>query len=104
MRQVINGRVFDTATATEICSKHYRGGRSDFQWHETTLYKSPRGAFFLAGRGGPMSRWARAVDGGGRSSGDGIQLLTEAEARAFMEAAGCEPEDFERAGLAVEEG
>jgi hypothetical protein len=104
MRQVIDGRVFDTDTATEICRAAYGGSRTDFQWHETALYRSPRGQFFLAGQGGPMSRWAQDVDGGGRSGGSGIVLLTQDEAREFMERQGCDVEAFERAGLPVEEG
>ncbi|MEX2492957.1 MAG: hypothetical protein WD425_14475 [Nitrospirales bacterium] len=58
MKRVIDSKVHNTQTATEICElpcHHYRG---DFQYHDTTLYRTPKGAYFVAGEGGPMSMWA----------------------------------------------
>ncbi len=82
MRKIIDGKVFNTDTATLVCdvspSGFYRG---DFRWEDTGLYKSPKGQFFLAGEGGPMSRWAQAEGQNGRRSGSGIELVSDDVAR-----------------------
>ena len=47
MRKIIQGKVYDTNTATEIASDYYWDGQN-FQRHgrNTYLYATPRGAFF----------------------------------------------------------
>jgi hypothetical protein len=104
MKQIIDGKTFDTDTAQHVCDLECRANRTDFAWHETALYRSPRGQFFIAGNGGPASRWARPAHGGGRTGGGGMQLIDEAEARRIMEEAGCDEADFGAVGLGVEEG
>lgn len=104
MRRIIGGKVFDTETATKLCELPCSANPGDFAWHESALYRSPRGRFFIAGRGGPASLWAEPAQGGGSGGGDGIRIVDEEEARGWMEAAGCDEADFERAGLRVEEG
>lgn len=86
MRKIINGKVYDTKTALEICNLSSSGySRTDFQWESTYLYRSPKGTFFVAGEGGAMSRWAESVGNNGRQGGEGIYLVDEAEARGFCE-------------------
>ena len=86
MKSIINGTRFDTEKSTEIGHSSYNGSRTDFQWWSASLYKTPRsGRFFLAGQGGPMSRFAHSVDGGGWSGGDGILPLTSEDALAWAE-------------------
>lgn len=104
MRRIIDGRVFDTETAAQLCELPCSANPGDFAWHESALYRSPRGRFFIAGRGGPASLWAEPAQGGGSTGGDGIRIVDEDEARRWMEQAGCDEADFERAGLRVEEG
>ncbi|MBY5826314.1 MULTISPECIES: hypothetical protein [Rhizobium] len=82
--KIINGLRYDTATATEICSFESSVSQADFQYEETWLYKTPRGQFFLAGRGGAMTRWAQPVQDG-RSGGRGLVPVGVEEARAFAE-------------------
>lgn len=104
MKRVISGRIYDTATATRICdvpSDSY--DRGNHRWDETELYRSPRGVFFIAGRGGPMSRWAERREDG-MYSGSGIRILTELEAREFAEAANLKLEAYEQAFGAPEIG
>ena len=62
MKSIINGRRYDTDKAIEIGSSSFsREGIGDFKWWEATLYKTPRaGRYFLAGKGGPMTRWAKS--------------------------------------------
>ena len=102
MIQVISGKIYDTDTAEEIC-QHSHGNSGDFEAYRSVLYRSPRGRFFLDGRGGPMSRWARPAEGGGTEGGYGIRLLDRDEARAICEQEAIEVERM-RALFAVEEG
>lgn len=101
MKAIIDGKRYNTETATEIgrtCSDY---GRNDFKWWEEALYKTSKGQYFLAGRGGPMTSWAESL-GDGTSGGEGIRLFTEKRAREWAERY-LKPEDVE-AHFAVEEG
>ena len=82
--QVINGRKYDTATATEVGSYDAGLGAGDFRDYRESLYLTKRGQFFLEGSGGPMTRWARQV-GNMKAGGRGIQLLDRDEALMWCE-------------------
>ena len=84
MKQVINGKVYNTAISTFVCCTSNSLGRSDFGHESSALYVTQKGAFFVAGRGGPMSRFKRDT-GDGWTDGDGIIVLTKAEALAECE-------------------
>ena len=87
MKKVIDGKIYNTETAILIAENKDRGfSKSDFQWEETSLYKTKKGNVFLAGKGGPMSRWAESVGSNGRCGGHGIEVLTPAEALEWCEA------------------
>lgn len=51
MRRVIDGKVFDTDTADRICQLPCSALGNDAGWHETVLYRTRKGRFFVAGRG-----------------------------------------------------
>ncbi|MGO7087488.1 hypothetical protein AB9E14_07630 [Rhizobium leguminosarum] len=82
--RIVDGLRYDTGTAEEICSIESEAGKGDFHYEVTSLYRTPRGRFFLAGHGGAMTRWAQPVQGG-RSGGEGLQPVSTAEARDFVE-------------------
>jgi len=103
MQRVIDGKIYDTETALEICELPCHYYRGDFQWHETTLYRTKRGAYFLAGVGGPMSRWAQPEGTSGTSGGSGLEVITQNEARAYAEAAELDLEAMTAAGFQLEE-
>jgi hypothetical protein len=88
MKRIINGRVYDTDTATRIGNNESSCGRSDFQYEDTDLWRTKKGAFFVAGEGGPLSRWARPSGSNGTFGGSGIEALTTVEALEWAEAAG----------------
>jgi hypothetical protein len=76
MKAIINGRRYDTDTAILIAMTDNIDGqttRRDFRYWEAGLYKTPRsGVYFLAGRGGPMTVFARKVGVTGREGGERI--------------------------------
>ena len=85
MKQIIDGKVYNTETATEIGHDSYNGSCTDFQWWDETLYRTKKGQHFLAGKGGPRSHWSEAVGYGGYSGGSGIRLLSDEQARRWAE-------------------
>lgn len=85
MRKVIQGKVYDTETAKLMCGVTCDVYGSDFAWHDTNLYRSPKGQWFLAGEGNGFSMWGRDGVGGGGIPGEGIRLLSDDEARDVLE-------------------
>ena len=87
MKMVINGKVYNTETATKISS----GGRSgrasvdDFSSCSESLYRSRKGQYFLAGFGGARSKYARSAGQNGSTGGEGIILLSDTEALKWAE-------------------
>ena len=85
MKKVIDGKLYDTQTATMIASYANGGSWRDFQHYEEELYRTKRGTFFLAGEGGPMTEYSRRVDQNSCTGGEKIIPLTEKEARKWLE-------------------
>ena len=85
MRKIINGRKYDTETATEI--ETYNNGKSytDFSYVEETLYKKKTGEFFLAGSTGAFGRFAHRSGVGCYCKGSGIAPLSIDEAKEWCE-------------------
>ncbi len=75
MKQVIDGKTYNTETAIEIGFFRTGLGRGDFRNRSEALYKTKKGRFFLAGRGGPMTRWATRSADGGYCGDSGIQAM-----------------------------
>lgn len=103
MKRVIGGKVYDTETADVVCNLVCDHEYGNFAWHETVLYRTKRGRFFLAGRGGARSMWRTQTGQSSCGPGDGIRAIDADEARTHMEAAHCSTELFARVGLSVEE-
>ena len=85
MKQIINGKRYDTNTAVLLCEEGAGLGRNDFKFWEEELYLKRTGEYFLYGKGGAMSSWATTYSDGTRGYGDGIRPLTESEARQWVE-------------------
>ena len=66
MKQIINGKKYDTDTAKEIAHYCAPGSVQDFSYFEETLYRKKTGEYFLYGKGGPASRYSRSC---GQTSG-----------------------------------
>jgi len=85
MRDVIEGKIYNTETADEIGSWDNGLGCRDFRHEGETLYRTPKGAFFTVGYGGPMTKYARAC--GNMTGGDSnvFRVMDEAEALSWCE-------------------
>lgn len=103
MKRVMDGKAYDTATAEVVCELECSVEYGSFGWHDTALYRTQRGRFFLAGRKGGGSMWRRQVDSSTWGPGEGITAIDADEARSYMEAARCALDIFTRVGLSVEE-
>lgn len=84
MKQVIGGKVYNTETAEVIGSYSNNLSYSDFRNFEETLYLTKKGNYFLAGQGGPMTKYAESV-GDGLGSGSDITPLSKESALQWAE-------------------
>lgn len=85
IKRIINGRAYETATATEIGGNGY-STPNDFRHYYERLYKKSNGEYFLYGEGGPLSKYAVSVGTNETSGGETIIPMTYAEARDWAEA------------------
>lgn len=76
MQKIINGKLYNTDTATYIGSYEYGEG-GDFSHVHETLYQKKTGELFLYGEGGPMTRYAKAC--GDNSWGFGETIIPQCE-------------------------
>lgn len=85
MKKVINGKLYNTETAEELASWHNGCSYSDFNYCKETLFRSRKGAFFLHGVGGAMTRYSESCGNNARCEGEGIVPLTIEEAKEWAE-------------------
>jgi len=84
MKKVIDGKTYNTETAQHL-GRYWNGlGNSDFRNISENLYQTKKGRFFLAGKGGAMTRYSESY-GGMSSNGSKIFVLTEEKALAWAE-------------------
>ena len=84
MRQIIEGRSYNTETATEIGSYKYGTGPSDFDHIEESLYITKQGAYFLAGSGGANTDYC-TCNGNSSFPGHRITPITREQALIWCE-------------------
>ena len=84
MRKIINGRTYNTYTSKPIGEWWNGHNRNDFQYCCETLYKNTKGAYFLYGEGGALSRYA-VSNGNNTSGGETITPMTKDEAMEWAE-------------------
>lgn len=85
MKQIINGKKYDTKTATFLGDYQNTWDRGDFHHYSEELYRKRTGEYFLYGEGGPMSHYSRQTAMNEWSGGERITPLTEDEAREWAE-------------------
>lgn len=79
MKKIAAGKRYDTETATLIGEYSY-GYRGDFERIHEGLYVTKSGNFFLAGSGGPKTRYSVQVEQNSWSGSSDIFPLTKDEA------------------------
>lgn len=85
MKKIINGLTYNTETATLICDISNDVGSSDFRFVDAELYITRNGRFFVAGRGGAMSIFAKGDGQGTRWGASGVIPICKDEARDYAE-------------------
>lgn len=84
MRIVIRGESLDIKNDPRIGSRTNGYTDNDPRLIEETLYKSPRGAFFLHTIGGPETEFGVRRSGSVVDWGEVFELLTDEEAQTWM--------------------
>lgn len=73
MRKIINNKIYNTKTATELA--HYEDGCGYSHWRER-LYVTKKGNYFLCGSGGASSKYAVALSYNSWGSSSDINAIT----------------------------
>ena len=102
MREVINGKLYDTATAIKVAEWDNGHNILDFHYCEETLYQTKKGVYFLNGKGGPMSEYAEHR-GNESCGGNVIVALSEQDAFNWCEEKGMVSIIIERFSNKIEE-
>lgn len=84
MKRIIDGRTYNTGTAEKICDTGNDEYSTDFRYENSALYITKKGAYFVAGDGGALSRFS-AAKGNGYRGGAGIIPMSRAEAFAEIQ-------------------
>ena len=84
MKQIINGKRYDTETATEVAGYTF-GNRTDFKGIEETLYRTGKGTWFIHGWGGAATEYATYIGNGSSGDGEEIRVLTPEQAMDWLE-------------------
>ena len=85
MKKIIKGKLYNTETAKELAAWSNGLSYSDFNWCEETLYRKKTGEYFVAGEGGPMTKYRENLGNRTYGSGEDITPMTEDEARTWAE-------------------
>jgi hypothetical protein len=88
MKKIIDGKRYNTDTADVIASWHNGHHTNDFHYCSEDLYRTPKGAYFLHGEGGGLSKYA-TQQGNGSGWGATIIPMNADEARMWLEAHDC---------------
>lgn len=85
MKKIINGKVYDTATAKKVASWYSSYARNDFHYFEEELYQKKTGEFFLYGEGNAASPYSKSCGQNEWCGSEKIQPLTYMEAQEWAE-------------------
>jgi len=85
MKQVISGKLYNTETA-ELVHKWENGEFiNDFRYYKESLYKTKKGAYFISGKGGAMSKYRRSCGNNNMCGGSDIRVVSKDEAIEWLE-------------------
>ncbi len=84
MKVIMNRKIYDTEAAKEVARDQLHN-RNNISWFDESLYLAPNGAWFLAGEGGPLSRYAVDLGQGEIEGRSKITPMSVGEAMAWLE-------------------
>lgn len=85
MKAIIDGKRYDTDTATEVASWNTGGSMGDMNYCGETLYRTPKGNWFLYGEGGARSQYAVEDSPGWTAPGGKLIGMTADEAYNWLQ-------------------
>ena len=85
MMRIIDGKRYNTETATKVASWGNNLGRRDFNNVDETLYVTAKKNWFLHGEGGASSAWAVSAGQNAWQGGEDIRVMNALEARDWLE-------------------
>ena len=95
MKSIIDGFRYDTEKAEKVAEYSY-GNSGDFSHQEFGIYRTPRGHWFLAGSGGPLTRFARSAGQNQMTGGSRIIRLNVDQLLDLIEQIQDSAEDIEK--------
>jgi hypothetical protein len=84
MKKIIHGKTYNTDNAELIASWSNGFSSSDFNHCNEDLYRTKKGAYFIAGSGGPLSCYAESL-GDSQCGGEEIKPLSKRDALKWCE-------------------
>jgi hypothetical protein len=90
MKATIGHKTYNTETAELIAEWNNGCFTNDFNYCSEDLMRTPKGAFFIHGRGGANSGYSRSCGNNSYCGGSGITPITEEQALAWCEEHECE--------------
>jgi len=91
----------ETATLVGEASHSYR---SDFNYWEEELYRTPKGTFFIVGEGGALSRYRESCGQNSWGPGENVRIISKEAAYSWAEAHVSEDKVEEFFSDMIEEG
>jgi len=84
MKQIIDGKMYNTDTAEPIHYWDNGCGRSDFKFRSKRLYKTKKGSLFIEHDGGAMTDMAVSAGSNSVTGSSKIEPVTEKDAFNFL--------------------
>jgi hypothetical protein len=85
MKKIINNKLYDTETAKLLGTWDNNILPTDFGYIEEALYKKRSGTYFLHGKGGPMTAYAKSTGQNSWTGGEKIIPISYDMARQWAE-------------------
>lgn len=84
MRSIIDGKMYNTATAILVADHQYSDS-NDWDYENEELYLKKTGEWFLYAEGGPNSKYGEKYGSSNRCGGEVIKPYTQEEAKKWLE-------------------
>jgi hypothetical protein len=85
MQRVIDGKLYDTDEAERIATWKNGDDPGDFRYCSERLYKTDNGRYFIYGKGGAMSSYAKSAGNNATTGSSAIRPISESDALEWCE-------------------